>query len=247
MIQGDETILHLSQWFQQKVEEDLHVSLSNQQITQFAQYLDQLLETNRQINLTAITEPFEVYGKHFYDSLTPATIVSIQQIRTVMDIGTGAGFPGIPLKIAFPHLQVVLLDSLKKRVHFLNQLIRKLGLKGIQCLHGRAEEWGRHKDYREQFDLVTARAVAKLNVLAEYCLPFVKVGGTFVAMKGSEVEEELSQAERAFTLLGNATYQQKHLLLPNQLGKRVLIRVDKNQSTPKSYPRRAGIPKKQPL
>jgi len=229
------------------VEEDLHLSLTEQQLEQFAKYMDQLLTTNRQMNLTSITEPFEVYGIHFYDSLTLVTMVSMERIQSVIDIGTGAGFPGIPLKIAFPHLQVVLLDSLQKRVSFLQQVIRQLGLSDIQCIHGRAEEWGRNQKYREQFDLVTARAVAKLNVLTEYCLPYVRVGGSFVAMKGAEVEEELAQAQRAFSLLGDASYQQKRLTLTNQLGQRVLIRIDKKRKTPKSYPRRAGIPKKQPL
>lgn len=242
-----EPIYNLDQWLQKRVGEELKIRLTERQLAQFAQYYDQLMKTNRQINLTSITEPYEVYGKHFFDSLTPATVVPFNQIETVIDIGTGAGFPGIPLKIAYPHVRVVLLDSLKKRVTFLENVVSQLGLQGITCVHGRAEDLGHQKNYRQQFDLAIARAVAKLNILTEYCLPFVKVEGSFIAMKGSNVEEELHQAKRAFHQLGKASYKIQPLLLPEQLGERTLIRVDKKRTTPNAYPRRAGLPKKHPL
>ncbi len=244
---GGETIESLNPWLRKRAAEDLKIDLSESQLMQFSQYYHQLIASNHQINLTSITEPDEVYGKHFYDSLTLATVVSFPHIETVIDVGTGAGFPGIPLKIAYPHLQVVLLDSLKKRVAFLEDVIRQLGLSGITCVHGRAEDLGHQKAYRQQFDVSVARAVAKLNILAEYCLPFVKVKGSFVAMKGAHVEEELHQAKRAFHLLGKASYQSHAFSLPDQLGLRTIIRVEKKKDTPHAYPRRAGIPKKQPL
>lgn len=247
MLEGGGNISELANWLQQTVEDKLKIDLAEAQLEQFAQYYDLLIETNRHFNLTAITEPEEVYCKHYYDSLSLAMIVPVDQIQTVIDVGTGAGFPGIPLKIAYPHLDIVLLDSLKKRVHFLEIVIEKLGLKGIRCIHGRAEDFGNREDYRQRFDLSVARAVAKLNVLTEYCLPFVKVGGSFVAMKGSDVEEEINQAKRAFKILGQASYLCQSISLPDQRGERTLIRIDKKKKTPRQYPRRAGVPKRNPL
>lgn len=234
-------------WLHKQAESKLQIALTEKQLKQFTQYFNLLIETNRNINLTSITEPHEVYGKHFYDSLTLSSVVLLTKLKSVIDIGSGAGFPGIPLKIAFPHLHVVLIDSLKKRVAFLENVTRHLGLKQVTCVHGRAEDLGHQADFRQQFDLVTARAVAKLNILAEYCLPFAKVNGYFVAMKGSDVQEEIDHAKQAFRHLGQASPTLFHFSLPDQLGERHIIKIQKKRSTPHLYPRRAGIPKQQPL
>lgn len=236
-----------SHWLQERVAQDLQIQLNDQQLKQFAQYYELLITTNQKFNLTAITEEREVYIKHFYDSLTLAKVLTFDQLHSLIDIGTGAGFPGIPLKIAFPHLKVVLMDSLQKRVRFLQTVVTQLGLQHVTCLHGRAEDMGHETAYRQQFDLATARAVAKLNVLAEYCLPFVKVGGHFIAMKGSSVREEIEQARNGLKRLGNATYQVNSFMLPENKGERKIIHVKKRNSTPKSFPRKAGTPKRQPL
>jgi 16S rRNA (guanine527-N7)-methyltransferase len=171
----------------------------------------------------------------------------MDEVETLIDVGTGAGFPGIPLKIVFPHLRVVLLDSLRKRVDFLKDLIRELGLDQVEAIHGRAETVARESVYREQFDLATARAVARLPVLAEYCLPFVRVGGWFVAMKGPEAGKELEEAEGALRKLGGGDVSKEDLLLPAGKGERKLLIIRKQSPTPASYPRRPGIPVKQPL
>lgn len=239
--------LRQDQWFVEQVATHLDIQLNDQQRSQFAQYFDYLRQVNQQINLTAITEEQEVYIKHFYDSLTIASIFSFQQGDSLIDIGTGAGFPGIPLKIIFPDVKITLLDSLKKRIHFLQEVIERLHLKQITCVHGRAEDMAHKKDYREQFDVVTARAVAKLNTLAEYCLPFVKVGGTFLAMKSPSVHEEINDAKQAFHKLGQVVYTTHSFSLPNQQGERVIVAIQKKHSTPKAFPRRAGIPKRKPL
>lgn len=183
-----------SEWLRIEAEKK-GILLSTEQLEQFALYFKRLVETNRQFNLTAITDEEGVYIKHFYDSLIVATQVPFNNIDSMIDIGTGAGFPGIPLKIAFPHLRLVLLDSLQKRISFMTGVVEELGLKDVRLIHGRAEEVGNQKNERERFDLATARAVARLNVLAEYCLPFVKVGGYFVAMKGKEVKAEITEAQ----------------------------------------------------
>lgn len=234
-------------WFERQVATHLGIQLNDVQLNQFANYFLYLRQVNQNINLTAITEEQEVYIKHFYDSLTIASIFSFQQHDSLIDVGTGAGFPGIPLKILFPDVKLVLLDSLKKRVHFLQEVIDQLHLKHITCIHGRAEDMGHERNYREQFDVVTARAVAKLNTLAEYCLPFVKVGGTFFAMKSASVDEEIDDAKQAFHKLGRVVYKTHPFSLPNQQGERVIVEIKKKHPTPKSYPRRAGIPKRKPL
>ncbi|SFI70455.1 16S rRNA (guanine(527)-N(7))-methyltransferase RsmG [Thermoflavimicrobium dichotomicum] len=225
----------------------LGIHLTDEQLAQFEQYYHHLIETNRVMNLTAITEPHEVYVKHFYDSLTLVKSIPMKQVTALIDVGTGAGFPGIPLKIAFPHLRLVLLDSLKKRVAFLQEVVRKLQLEQVECIHGRAEEWGQKKDYRESFDLATARAVARLNVLAEYCLPFVKVNGWFVAMKGANIADEIQEAKGALKKLGQAEIKDIALTLPENMGERHLLIMEKKKQTPKNYPRRTGLPAKQPL
>ncbi len=235
-----------SEWLQVAAEKK-GISLSTEQLEQFALYYKRLVETNRQFNLTAITDEEGVYIKHFYDSLIVATEVPFNNIGSMIDIGTGAGFPGIPLKIAFPHLQLVLLDSLQKRISFMIGVVEELGLKDVQLIHGRAEEVGHHKNVRERFDLATARAVARLNVLAEYCLPFVKVGGYFVAMKGKEVNEEIIEAQGALQKLGGGNISSHTCFLPNEHGERNILLVHKKGKTPKAYPRRPGTPSRNPL
>jgi 16S rRNA (guanine527-N7)-methyltransferase len=223
------------------------MELSTKQREQFAKYYRSIREMNQVMNLTTITEEHEVYVKHFYDSLTLAKVVPLSEVDAMIDIGTGAGFPGIPLKIAFPHLKIVLLDSLKKRVDFLQSVVTQLALDGITCIHGRAEELAHHKAYRQSFSLATARAVARLNVLVEYGLPFVKVGGTFVAMKGSVIQEEVKEATRALHILGRAVVESTSFDLPEEMGSRHLLVIKKRASSPNTFPRKAGIPKKQPL
>lgn len=243
---GGNTVQEHGEWLQQAVSE-WGLILSDQQLRQFAQYFERLVETNKVMNLTAITEPREVYVKHFYDSLLLAKSLDIKEVDSLIDVGTGAGFPGIPLKIAFPHLRLVLLDSLKKRVQFLRETADALGLKEVECVHGRAEDLAKQKGYRQSFDLVTARAVARLNVLAEYCLPFVKVGGYFVSMKGPSVGEEITEAKRALFILGKTTVEREEFQLPEGMGTRNILIMKKRDQTPKAYPRKAGTPAKQPL
>lgn len=236
-----------SQWLYQKVAQDFSYTLSERQCEQFALYYQQLVETNRRLNLTAITEESDVYLKHFYDSLTLLKVHAFASTNNLIDIGTGAGFPGIPLKILFPDLEVVLLDSLRKRVDFLQSVVEKLALSKIKVIHGRAEDWAQKEAYREQFDLAVARAVARLSPLAEYCLPFVRVGGRFIAMKGSQVAEEVDEAAYALQVLGRAKLSLTPLALPEKKGERHLLVIEKHQHSPRKYPRKAGLPTKQPL
>lgn len=238
--------MNVGEWLRQQVN-PWGISLSDQQLKQFDQYYECLVEWNRVMNLTGITEEKEVYVKHFYDSLTLAKVIPFQSLESMIDVGTGAGFPGIPLKIAFPHLKVVLLDSLKKRVGFLEEVCKQVGLIDVECIHGRAEEFAHKKEFRQSFDLATARAVAKLNVLSEYCLPFVKVGGVFVAMKGTDVSGEIIEAKNALHKLGKASIDQVKLSLPEEMGERHLLVMKKSDNSPKQYPRKAGMPTKQPI
>lgn len=226
------------------------IKLTDQQMAQFAEYYRQLVATNEHVNLTAITEEGEVYLKHFYDSLTGAfAFPQLQdEALTLCDIGAGAGFPSLPLKIAFPQLKVTIVDSLNKRINFLTDLVADLGLTGVDLVHARAEDFSNAKsDHREQFDLVTARAVANLTVLSELCLPAAKVGGNFLAYKGRGGQDELSAAQAAIKKLGGQVAQSAELTLPNSSDDRQLIVINKVSATPKRYPRRPGIPAKKPL
>ena len=231
--------------FISKVKE-LGIELNDNQINQFNKYYELLVEYNKVMNLTGITEYEEVLEKHFYDSLTMANKVSLNN-STLVDIGAGAGFPCIPLKIAFPHLKIVLLDSLNKRINFLNIVIEELGLEKIETIHARAEEAGRNKIYREQFDLCVSRAVANTATLSEYCLPFIKVGGKFIPYKASDIEEELNQGKKAIQVLGGKLTEVKKLTLPDSDIERSFLFIDKVKNTPKTYPRKAGTASKEPI
>lgn len=224
---------------------DLNISLDEKQIEQFLDYYELLIETNKVMNLTAITEFDEVIEKHFLDSLSLCRVYDLNRSVKVLDLGTGAGFPGIPLKIAFPELDVVLADSLNKRINFLNHVIDKLQLSKIEALHGRAEEMARNKLYREQFDLCVSRAVANLSTLSEYCLPFVNIGGQFISYKSGDVDKEAEGAEKAITLLGGKKSNLYKFDLNDQ--KRSFVVIEKVKKTPKAYPRKAGTPAKLPL
>lgn len=222
------------------------LTFSEKQLEQFSLYFDLLIETNKVMNLTAITEPEEVAVKHIIDSLL-AYDEKVFPGKLLADVGTGAGFPGIPLKIYCPELKVVLLDSLAKRLKFLENVIETLGLKDITCVHLRAEDAGQNKDHREKYDLVTARAVARLSVLSEYCLPLVKQGGYFIAMKGSKFVEEIAEGRTAVGILGGEIISAEEVKLPGLDDGRAIIRIRKIKKTPVKYPRKAGVPEKQPL
>lgn len=230
---------------------DLSLTLTDEQLNQFITYYELLVETNKVMNLTAITEFDEVIEKHFLDSLSICRVYDFKKVSgeagevKVLDLGTGAGFPGIPLKIAFPEIEFVLADSLNKRIRFLQDVISQLGLRKIEAVHARAEEIARNKTYREQFNLCVSRAVANLSTLSEYCIPFVKEGGKFISYKSGEVDEEVEQAKRAFFLLGGKAEDIYKFDLYEQ--KRSFVIIDKEKKTPKAYPRKAGTPTKEPL
>ncbi len=220
------------------------ITLTDIQINQFVRYYELLTETNKVMNLTALTEPEDVAVKHFIDSLT--VYANAMHNATVADVGTGAGFPGIPLKIFDLTIKLTLLDSLAKRLKFLDTLTAELGLQNVTTVHARAEDAGKDKILREQFDFVTARAVARLNVLAEFCLPLVKVGGKFIAMKG-DAQDEITEGENAIKLLGGKIAEIKNVKLPNLDDKRTLVIIEKIKITPNKYPRKAGTAAKEPL
>lgn len=227
---------------------ELGVEIDSKQLEQFNQYYEILVEWNEFMNLTGITEYDEVLLKHFVDSLVldPNKLINSDKIKLI-DVGTGAGFPGLPIKIAFPNVNVILLDSLNKRIKFLDEVITKLGLKNIKTIHSRAEDGGRNKELREQFDIAISRAVANLSSLAEYNLPYVKVGGYFVAMKSGEIDEEAKKAEKAIKLLGGELEKISKFRLPNTDIDRSLVLIKKVKTTSKKYPRKAGLPTKEPL
>ena len=227
--------------------ESLGIYLTGSQIDQFLRYYELLIEKNRVINLTAITDYEDVLKKHFVDSISLAKAMDLTKSLNIIDIGTGAGFPGLALKIAFPDLKVTLLDSLNKRIYFLNEVINELGLDGVETIHGRAEDFARPGKLRESFDLCVSRAVANLSTLSEYCLPYVKVGGFFVSYKSEKISEELETAKKAVSLLGGSIESQIEFMLPDSDIYRNLVMIRKNMDTPGKYPRKAGIPGKEPL
>lgn len=223
--------------------------LSSKQKEQFSIYYQELIETNKKVNLTRITAEEDVYQKHFYDSVTP--VLEFPELfkgnKTLCDVGAGAGFPSLPIKILCPDLKVTIIDSLGKRLKFLESLVKKLGLTNITLVHSRAEDAGQNPALREKFDIVTARAVARMSVLGEYCLPLVKLDGYFVALKGPKADTELTEAKKAIKLLGGKTEKVIELKLPNSTDERTLILVKKLSKTPKKYPRQAGTPNRKPL
>lgn len=227
--------------------EEKGIRLEPYQLDQFESYYKELVEWNEKMNLTAITDRPQVYLKHFYDSLTLSLYVPMGDVKTMADIGAGAGFPSLPIKIAFPHLQLTIVDSLNKRIQFLQHVVGKLELKDVRCIHGRAEEAGRNTELRDAFDLVTARAVARLNVLNELCLPFVRKGGLFAAMKGAHSAEELDEATKSIRVLNGQLKSSNRFDLPVEHSERHIIVIEKTGATPPKYPRKPGTPSKDPI
>ncbi|MBD7984195.1 16S rRNA (guanine(527)-N(7))-methyltransferase RsmG [Sporosarcina sp. Sa2YVA2] len=223
------------------------IELSTQQLQQFDKYFHMLVEWNEKMNLTAITDKPSVYLKHFYDSISAAFYVDMTGKKSICDVGAGAGFPSIPLKICFPDLSVTIVDSLNKRISFLNELASELQLNSVNFVHSRAEDFGQHPKYREQFDIVTARAVARLSVLSELCIPLAKEGGIFVSMKGAAAEEEYKDAKKAITVLGAELVEEFSFSLPMEESERIIFLFNKIKKTPKKYPRKPGIPNKTPI
>lgn len=223
------------------------ILLDSNQIKQFELFYELLIDWNSMINLTAITEYDEVVEKHFIDSVVIKDVVDMSAVTSLVDIGTGAGFPGIPIKIIFPHIKVTLLDSLNKRVQFLNEVIRKLKLDKITTLHGRAEDYAKDELYREKFDLSVSRAVANLSTLSEYCIPYVKKGGYFISYKSGNIESELEGARRSVHLLGGNIEESIKFKLAGTDIERSFIKISKKEATLKKYPRKAGLPSKEPL
>lgn len=232
--------------FQNSLEEK-GISLSPQQLKQFETYYEVLVEWNEKMNLTAITEKQDVYLKHFYDSVTAAFYVDLSKPLHICDVGAGAGFPSIPLKICFPELSITIVDSLNKRISFLEHLSQQLGLKDTHFYHDRAETFAKRPEHREQYDIVTARAVARMSVLSELCLPLVKKDGLFMAMKAANATDELTNAKKAITTLGGKTEKVHSFLLPKEDSERNIITIRKMKETPKKYPRKPGTPNKVPL
>ena len=223
------------------------IELSEHQLAQFKLYYELLVEWNEKMNLTAITDQEEVYLKHFFDSLTASFHFDFSQPLTVCDVGAGAGFPSIPLKIVYPHLQMTIVDSLKKRVTFLNHLADELNLTEIAFYHDRAENFGKNKKFRESFDAVLSRAVARSSVLSELCLPLVKVGGDLIMMNGANFQEEKKASEAAVEVLGGDWRNIHEFLLPIENSERNIAIIHKKRKTPAKYPRKAGLPNKEPI
>lgn len=227
----------------------LSIKLEENELNKFYKYFQLLVEWNKIMNLTSITKMDEVITKHFTDSLSLIKVVSDigKKGYRIIDVGTGAGFPGIPLKIVFPDLNITLMDSLNKRISFLNEVISSLKLKKIEAIHGRAEDLGRDSNYREKYDFSVSRAVSNLSTLSEYCMPFVKPGGYFIPYKSGKIEEELKEAKHAIFLLGGKTEHVETFLLPGTDAERSLVKIFKSNAMSKKYPRKAGVPGKDPL
>ncbi|QJD85785.1 16S rRNA (guanine(527)-N(7))-methyltransferase RsmG [Cohnella herbarum] len=225
----------------------LGIQLTDRQHAQFETYFNLLVEWNEKMNLTGITERDAVYEKHFYDSLTIAGAVQFDKMQSLADIGSGAGFPSIPLAIVYPHLQVTIIDALAKRIKFLEEVTSQLGLTKVLCLHSRAEDAARKREHRDHYDVVTARAVARLAVLNEFCLPFVRPGGLFIAMKGTDISAEVDEGRYSLAKLNGKIQNVKQLTLPTEGAERHLVICSKKDPTPAAYPRKAGIPLKSPL
>lgn len=225
----------------------MNISLSDKQIEQFLVYYEMLIEWNEVMNLTAITEYEEVMKKHFLDSITLNQAFDVAKSSSVIDVGCGAGFPGLALKIAYPNLNITLLDSLNKRINFLDAVIERLGLKDIKTVHGRAEDFAKPGKLREAYDVAVSRAVANLSTLSEYCLPYVKVGGYFIPYKSEKVSEEIEAAKKALSILGGNIEKKIEFTLPDTDYYRNLLLIKKNKPTPNKYPRKAGLPSKEPL
>ena len=231
--------------FFEEMQKKLDIKLNVEQLEKFYKYMGLLIEWNEKMNLTAITEPNEIILKHFIDSLT--ILKEISDNSKVVDVGTGAGFPGIPLSIANESLKITLVDSLNKRLIFLQEVIEKLELKNVEIIHSRAEDFGQNKKYRENFDFATSRAVANLSTLSEYLIPLVKINGKCICMKASDVEEEINQAKNAINVLGGTIEKIEEFNLPESDIGRTIIIINKQKNTPAKYPRKAGTPSKEPI
>ena len=223
------------------------IELNEIQKAQFLKYFELLVEWNEKMNLTAITDAPSVYLKHFYDSISAAFYIDLSGQKMICDVGAGAGFPSIPLKICFPDLDVTIVDSLNKRIGFLGTLAEELQLTNVHFVHARAEDFGQNPLYREKFDIVTARAVARLSVLAELCVPLVKLGGIFISMKGAAADDELSDAKKSLSILGAIIKEEHSFKLPIENSERNIFVFDKEKKTPKKYPRKPGVPNKTPI
>lgn len=223
------------------------ITLSESQLQQYEKYYQTLVEWNEKMNLTAITDKDAVYLKHFFDSISAAFYFDFSKPFSICDVGAGAGFPSIPIKIAFPNIQITIVDSLNKRISFLENLAKELKLENVRFVHDRAETFGKNPQHREQYDVVMARAVARLSVLSELCLPLAKVGGTFIAMKSQNATEELQAAKKAITVLGGKLVSVQTFILPLEESERSLLFITKEKKTPKQYPRKPGTPNKTPI
>jgi 16S rRNA (guanine527-N7)-methyltransferase len=232
--------------FQEKLKEK-GIILTSFQLQQFERYYEMLVDWNKRMNLTAITDKEEVYLKHFYDSISAAFYYDFREELALCDVGAGAGFPSIPLKIVFPSLKIDIVDSLKKRITFLEELAKTLNLDHVSFYHDRAESFGQKQEHREHYDVVTARAVARMSVLSELCLPLVKEKGAFLAMKAAHAQEELKAAEKAISTLGGKVKKIGSFRLPYEQSERNILWIEKVKPTPKKYPRKPGVPNKQPL
>lgn len=225
----------------------ISVELTDKQVSQFIKFYEMLVEWNKVMNLTGITEYDEVVMKHFVDSLSIVKVNGFDNVTSIIDVGTGAGFPGIPLKIVFPEIKITLLDSLNKRIRFLNSVIDELELENIETIHGRAEDFSKKEDYREQYDLCVSRAVANLATLSEYCLPYVKEDGYFLPYKSGDIKEEAANSKKAVKILGGSIEDIISFEIPDTDMARTILKIHKTKATPKRFPRKAGLPTKEPI